>query len=58
MEGAGSGQANLILEQNKTMEGARAYFEADGIGEDSHDPGLPWGGWGYGIELGLWSVVP
>lgn len=48
MEGAGSGQANLILEQNKTMEGARAYFKADGIGEDSHAPGLPWGDWGYG----------
>ena len=42
--GVGRGQANLILEQNKTMEGARAYSEADGIGEDSHAPGLPWGG--------------
>ena len=44
MEGVGRGQANLILEQNKTMEGARAYSEADGIGEDRHAPGLPWGG--------------
>lgn len=41
MKGVERGQANLILEQKKPMEGAWTYSEADGTGEDSQVPGLP-----------------